>query len=142
MQIDLGGGRIAGWASADYLAQNPDVAESIGVSVAMRPRDAGGGLGTVPADAFGCNLDVCIDLYGTNETILRWGTQAFGSVGCQYAYFSYPTGYKTGPRACPDGLQDGVYYDYTGPTGYFRHGSQLCNSWTVTEGTPCKYILR
>lgn len=85
---------------------------------------------------------MCIDLEGQNETIYDWGTQAFGNVGCQFAYFSYPTGYETGPTICPDGLSNGVYYDYTGPTGYFQHGSQLCNSWTVTAGTPCKYSLR
>lgn len=61
---------------------------------------------------------------------------------CQNAFFSWPKGYETGTTICPDGLNDGVYYDYTGPTGYFQHGSQLCNAWSVSAGTPCKYSLR
>lgn len=97
--------------------------------------------GVQPMDAFGCNVDVCIDLEGQNATIFRRGTQATGNVGCQYAYFSWPSGYYTGPEVCAQGGSSGVYYDYTGPTGYFASGSVLCNSWTVSPGTPCKQSL-
>lgn len=88
--------------------------------------------------AFVCSVDVCIDVPGDNEIIYGWGTQAFGNVGCQYAVFDWtPGSVYYGDNICPPSLEDGVYYDYTGSTGYYPAGTILCSGWTVSLGYPC-----
>lgn len=136
-RVDLGGGRVAGWASIESMKHDPK-------SVPAAVRDAvsahTGGYQVVPLSAFGCSGDVCIDLDGDSTLVVSWGTQAFGNAGCQNAFFEYPADTYVGPIVCPDASGDGVYYDYTGPTGYFPDGAKLCNSWDHSSGRACKYI--
>ncbi|MEV6644331.1 hypothetical protein [Amycolatopsis sp. NPDC051371] len=46
----------------------------------------------------------------------------------------------TGPLICPSTSDPGVYYDYTGPAGYYLDGEDLCNSWDGIPGYPCEEI--
>ncbi len=92
--------------------------------------------------ADGCSGDVCIDVRGDGTTVTEWGTTAYGNVGCQEAYFLLNNGtVHMGRYICPEpGSGDGVYYDYTGSTGYYPDGSQLCNTWTNSYGRPCESV--
>jgi len=97
--------------------------------------------GITPDSASGCNEDVCINIDGASTIVNSWSTTAFGNVGCTRAYFLYNEGFYEGPEVCPDGAGPGVYYDNTGPSGYFPDGDQLCNSWLSIAGLPCEYIV-
>jgi hypothetical protein len=98
-----------------------------------------------PLSAFGCNGNVCIDVQGTGNTVVDWGTKAIGNVGCQRAYFQFKVPYASwqsheGPSICPKDSRQGVYYDYTGPTGWFANNTQLCNVWSKSSGRPCETV--
>lgn len=130
----------AGWISTDYLRAHPDAIPG----VKYDPSSPGGvkPAGAVePASASGCDLNVCISIDGDSTLVTDWTTTAYGNTGCANAYFAYHAGYYVGPQVCPDGGGDGVYYDSTGPTGYFPDGDQLCNYWQGgPSGEPCEYI--
>lgn len=126
-------GENAGWASLDYLKAHPGAIPGVKVTPTS---------GLQPYSASGCNLNVCIDIVGASTTVTSWSTTAYGNTGCANAYFAWHEGYYVGPTVCPNGLQPGVYYDTTGPTGYFPNGDQLCNYWyNGPAGHPCEYII-
>jgi len=127
----------AGWVSKAELQSNPHAIP--GRTVTFRSAPSPGGI--TPDSASGCNEDVCINIDGASTIVNSWSTTAFGNVGCTRAYFLYNEGFYEGPEVCPDGAGDGVYYDNTGPSGYFPDGDQLCNSWLSIAGLPCEYIV-
>ncbi len=126
----------AGWVSKAELQRNPHAIP--GRTVTFRSAPSTGGI--TPDSASGCNEDVCINIDGASTIVNSWSTTAFGNVGCTRAYFLYNEGFYEGPEVCPDGPGPGVYYDNTGPSGYFPDGDQLCNSWLSIAGLPCEYI--
>ena len=133
VQITSPDGRSAGWASINYLESHPGAIP--GVTIHKEPRGS-----AQPASASGCNGDVCIDITGTGVIITKWGTTGYGNVGCTWANFYYEGGDYAGPDVCPNSADPGVYYDYTGPTGYYRSGSEVCNAWYRIPGFPCETI--
>lgn len=87
--------------------------------------------------ASGCNIDVCIFLDGSGLTVTKWRTT--GSVSgyqCGYAYFWRNGAVIRTIYACGSGT---VSATWNSP-GNFAHGDELCNTWTVASGTPCKTI--
>lgn len=130
---DLGNGKFVAWASTDYLREHPQPIAGINTKFSAD--------GVTPLDASGCNFDVCIDLEGDGTYVNTWGTQAFGNHGCQNAIFESPYGTDfSQPPVCPYSPSEGVYYDYTGPIGYFGDGSVLCDEWTSFDGKPCETV--
>jgi hypothetical protein len=128
-------GERAGWVSQTYLKAHPDAIPGIKVTFPSNGP-------VVPDSASGCDLDVCIEVDGASTTVTGWVTTAYGNTGCANAYFAWNQGYYVGPTVCPSGSGSGVYYDSTGPTGYFPNGDQLCNYWyNGPPGEPCEYIL-
>jgi hypothetical protein len=94
-----------------------------------------------PDSASGCDLDVCISISGASTIVDAWSTTAYGNTGCATAYFAWSQNYHVSSLVCPDGGGSGVYYDTTGPTGYFPAGDALCNYWhNGPPGEPCEYI--
>lgn len=117
-----------------YLKAHPGAVPGVTVTSA-----SGGGV--KPNSAHGCDLNVCISIVGDSTTVTHWETTAYGNNGCANAYFAWNQGYHVGPTVCPDSMNSGVYYDTTGPTGYFPDGDQLCNYWqNGPPGEPCEYI--
>ena len=114
-----------------YLKSHPKAIPGVRVS----PNGAMG-----PASASGCNFDVCIELTGDGLFVSNWTTEAFGNVGCTYAFFHSQPFTVTGPTICPDSSDPGVYYDTTGPAGYYQDGEELCNNWNNISGYPCEEI--
>jgi hypothetical protein len=123
-------GRVYGWASAEYLAANPDAIPGVH---AVKTGDGA----IKPMSASGCNVNVCISVSGTREYVSNWTTTAYGNEGCIRAYFMDWAGEHPGPVICPNGTGPGVYYDTTGPTGLYHNGEQLCNFWERMSGLPC-----
>lgn len=136
--VHVAGGN-SGWASAEYLASDPELADRLGVTVV--PNDGRVG----PQDADNCREDVCINVLGDNEQVTHWETTAYGNEGCIRATFYWvyygtdgvSDGEEESPTICPDSSGPGVYYSGVGPTGYYRHGTHLCSYWDIIPGAPC-----
>ena len=136
------GGATAGWVSQKVLdTKFSSLPRATQKALANVPRQ-----GVVqPRSASGCNVSVCIMIEGESTTVTQWATQYLnsGSMNCREAFFEYThngyTGRYVGPYICPE-TPDGVFYDSTGPSGYFADGTQLCNTWSDASGRPCEYI--
>jgi hypothetical protein len=125
-------GGKAGWASVDYLKTHPGAIR--GVTITPRGESK-------PQSASGCNQNVCIYIDGDSTTVVGWETTAYGNTGCANAMFSWHEGAHRGETVCPDSDGPGVYYDTTGPTGYYPAGDHLCNFWHHgPSGLPCEDI--
>lgn len=99
----------------------------------------------VPADANGCNQDVCIQLVGTNDSLTLWQTTAYTSSGegCYDAGFHRPAGDNIGDLLCvPPELsgQAWAFWDSTGPTGTNMPVGSYCNSWSRIPDAPCETV--
>jgi len=132
-------GKTAGWMSNSYLASHPN---AIRGHTSTRAQSSG----TVkPMDASGCtgSNNVCIYLYGAYVNITEWDTTAVGNAGCIHAHFLWYDSSQheqSGPLICPSQSGDGVYYDYTGPTGNYYNDTEACNTWDYLDGRACEYI--
>lgn len=101
--------------------------------VASRPADAQ----VSTQDASGCNINVCIFLTGSGLTVDSWRTTAAVSgYKCGYAYFWRNGGVIRTIYACGDGTASATWSS----PGTFSHGDELCNTWTIASGKPCKKI--
>lgn len=88
-------------------------------------------------DASGCNVNVCVFLQGSGLSVTSWRTTAYSSsYQCGYAYFWRNGGVTRTVYACGSGT---VSVTWSSP-GTFSHGDQLCNTWTIASGNPCKTI--
>lgn len=130
----------AGWVSDEYLKAHPDAIPGMTYDPSSTgPVKPDGAM--QPDSASGCDLNVCINIDGDSTLVTNWTTTAYGNTRCANAYFAYHAAYNVGPTVCPDGGSQGVYYDSTGPTGYFPDGDQLCNyGQNGPSGEPCEYI--
>lgn len=131
--VPVANGGTAGWASISYLQAHPDAIPGVHVSV-------GAAGGVRPASASGCNQNVCIDITGSDLFVSNWTTTAYGNVGCTYAAFHSQSFTAYGPWICSTGSGPGVYYDTTGPVGYYQDDEEVCNSWLEIRGYPCETI--
>jgi hypothetical protein len=131
--VPVANGGTAGWASISYLRAHPDAIPGVHVSMA--------GSGDVrPASASGCNQNVCIAITGDGLFVSNWTTTAYGNVGCTYAAFHSQMFTVYGRWICATGSGPGVYYDTTGPIGYYQDDEEVCNSWLDIRGYPCETI--
>lgn len=94
-----------------------------------------------------CDDVVCLDIVGTGLHIEKWSTSAFGNVGCAQATFDFFNGGyadKHSNPICPDSSGPGVYWSRSGPTGWYRDGTEVCNYWQGARGSlpgyPCAEI--
>ncbi|HVV73303.1 MAG TPA: hypothetical protein VHI52_17660 [Verrucomicrobiae bacterium] len=132
VQFDYGNGKVTGWVSHKYLDAHQGKISNSDVQ---------------PLSATNCSVNVCAVVEGDSVYVSNWGTQAYGNVGCTEAFYDYAPpggahGYPSGPTICPDSPDWGVYYDYTGPVGYFPNQSALCNTWNYVSGRPCVIIVQ
>ena len=136
-------GGVAGWVSRDVLDNRFEkLPPKVQKALAGVPRK-----GAVQMrSAFKCQYDVCLNVEGEDLIVDRWETTAeqLGSMACTSAFFEYrvPGGnavFYEGQFLCPTAA-DGVFYDTTGPTGYFPDGTELCNTWDNKSGRPCAEV--
>ena len=100
--------------------------------------DEPGTVGTMSAS--GCNIDVCIYLYGSGLTVDKWETTGtVTSSTCSYArFYADDTLIATSSTICSSG--SGTLKATWNNPGWFADGTQLCNSWSGISGYPCKTV--
>jgi hypothetical protein len=100
--------------------------------------------GTVHTEsAFGCNIDVCIDIQGSGLHVEYFNTQAFGNVGCIRAHHrANGVSIFNSALVCPSSSGEGVYYSNYHYSGNFFNGEKLCATWDKISGKPCETVQR
>jgi len=93
------------------------------------------GEGITPQSAFGCNLAVCIYVFGALLHVNDWDTSAANSTyRCSYAaYWAGGSVIATTNSVCASG----DFWAFWGINRSFSNNTQLCNTWIGISGRPC-----